>query len=101
MTDNGNGTTIPAIRAMLLDIAGDLDVIAPVAAARIRECVDLMYRRPAVRNAPPSARELTGGLILSIRAYAQLHPSMTEADIGHVFDVNQGRVSEALHGKRT
>lgn len=37
----------------------------------------------------------------AIRRYAAHHQGMTQLEIGRVFNVNQGRVSEALRGFRT
>jgi len=44
---------------------------------------------------------MTPDLAEEIREYAQANPGMSHQAIGEVFNVNHGRVSEAIIGKRT
>lgn len=61
---------------------------------------DELRRRAPVRRAPASAATMTPQLRADIRRYASDHPTETFADIGRVFNVNAGRVSETMAGYR-
>jgi hypothetical protein len=98
--DEFRGTTIPDIRVRLLDIAGDIEDSLPLAAVRIRECVQDMYRRKAIRQTRARQPAPTDEERAEIREYAAAHPDMSEWEIGKHFGRNQGRISEALHGFR-
>ena len=67
---------------------------------RLRELAEELWRRPIARRAPAESRYFTDDLADKIRAYAKQHPDHTYAAIGLAFNVNQGRVSEAIAGKR-
>lgn len=57
-------------------------------------------RRKPVRRAPPSSTPMTPKLEVQIRAFARANPTWSFAKIGEHFNVNGGRVSEAVRGKR-
>lgn len=57
----------------------------------------LTSRAPKYPPARSRRRSLTPELAVDIRAYKAKHPEMSCVDIGAVFNVNGGRVSEALH----
>lgn len=86
--------TIPEIRARLHELA-DLHGIP-----KLHVLADATKRRPPVRKAPAKRRSLTPALEMLIRAFASAHPTAGYPDIADHFGVNQGRVSEALAGKR-
>jgi hypothetical protein len=86
---------IPEIRDRLLQIA---------AMHRIPEIERLAHqltRRAPKRMAPRSSEAMTDEKAAGIRQFARDNPTMTQVDIGRHFNVNQGRVSEALRGFRT
>jgi xanthine dehydrogenase iron-sulfur cluster and FAD-binding subunit A len=93
--------TIPEIRALLHALADNLDKI-PVeeAKAQLRILAEATRRRRPVRMAPPRRKGLTPARVADIQAYAAAHPKAGYPDIADHFGVNQGRVSEALAGKR-
>lgn len=93
---------IPEIRKELLDIAGILEAaIGPCdLAARVRGLEKELYRRPPVRKSKPQQRSLTPALRAEIKQYAEAFPDETYMTIGRVFNVNSGRVSEAVAGHR-
>lgn len=67
----------------------------------IADALDLMYRDYSLgRKAPKQSAPITEGVKRSILIYAQSHPKMTQQDIATMFNVNAGRVSEILTGKR-
>lgn len=93
--------TIPQLREELTDIAIRLraEQQGPLADA-IDEIVQNMHRRKSVRRAPAKQRALTEELRERIRTYAALNPSRTYMEIAGEFNVNSGRVSEAVAGYR-
>ena len=93
--------TIPEVRDWLLSIANSCAVKGLVDEARgIRTAVEELKRRPAVRVSRTKADHSTRKLRAEIRAYAAAHPDMLNREIGQVFNVDSGRVSEALAGFR-
>jgi len=94
--------TIPECRNALLAIAASL-AIKPNCddeVRGIRLIVKELWRRPAVRQSRAKADPATRKLRAEIRAYAKAHPEMLNREIGLVFNVDSGRVSEALAGFR-
>jgi hypothetical protein len=66
----------------------------------IAEVADAMYRRSATRRAGTRSPRVTAEMAEEIRQYAAAHPDAHQQDIANHFNVNVGRVSEALHGDR-
>lgn len=89
-----NRRTIPEIRAEMFEHA---DRATP---AQIRGWAEELKRRPPVKRASPRARGVTPELAERVRLYALAHPTTPNRDIGHHFDIDGGRVSEILAGKR-
>jgi hypothetical protein len=85
---------IPEVRARLVELADE------TGNDELRDLAAHLYRRPAVRRAMPRSRPMTPELEAEIRSYADRHPRATLAQIASAWDVNPGRVSEALGGKR-
>lgn len=87
---------IPEIQEKLIEKAlhyNDQDLM--------RLALELSRRKP-ISKAPPSSAPMTPKLRWQIQVYARvMPPTLTQMDIAKVFNVSQGRVSEALHGKRT
>lgn len=82
-----------------------LEVIASMAdketAARIRQVIRrYMYRDPFVRKAKPQSSGITPELIARIKKTADGNPKMPLQRIAEIYNVNVGRVSEVLNGKR-
>lgn len=61
----------------------------------------LSRRRRRRAAAPPDSKPMTPVLRAQIQAFALANPLMTQAAIASRFNVNPGRVSEALIGVRT
>lgn len=57
----------------------------------------MVRRKPKHRVAKATRRSLTPELAAEIREYKRLHPTMANRDVGEVFNVDGGRVSEAIH----
>ena len=85
----------------LPDIATELRQLAEKhSLPRLTELAENMARRKRAVKAPSVSKKVTPEMADAIRAYKKLHPDVTQLQIGVVFGVNQGRVSEVLHGKR-
>ncbi len=81
--------TIPEIRQRLYEIAIELNALA-----------DETRREFHGRRVPTTSKAMTTERTEAIREYAGAHPERSEHEIAVLFGVNQGRVSEALFGKR-
>ena len=101
---------IPEVREEMRAIARTMRTIAGgqgtardlvAQAIRLEGLVEELERRRADRRAPVGSDPITPELQEEIRAFAALHPTWSQADIGAQFNVNAGRVSEALKGRRT
>jgi hypothetical protein len=88
------------LQEMAVNLAMDAEELQ-AKARNIRTYVAELYRRPAVRRAPHTRAKVTPELKRQIKAYAADHPRMHMATIGRRFNVDGGRVSEILGGKRT
>lgn len=95
--------TIPEVRTRLDEIADGL--VGTDLGKELRVLAAELWRRRSPRSTTVNerirSRSLTPELAASIRSYAAAHADETEHEIGIKFGVNQGRVSEALYGKRT
>lgn len=87
-------TPIPEVRVRLHELADQHGL------PELHELAEATRRRPAVRRAAPQSRPMTPELQAEIRSYAAKHPRATLARIADALEVNPGRVSEALNGKR-
>lgn len=89
---------IPAARQLLRDALIHTAPGSPVA-DRINQALAKMTRKPSQRRrAPANSVEMTASLCREIRAYSNAAPRATLQDIATRFNVNIGRVSEALNG---
>ena len=89
---------IPEIQKRMTVLAEEMQNLA-------REMVDLAdelkRRKPVKPRAKPSSRKMTPELAQEIRDTAKGFPKMSHAMIAVIHNVNPGRVSEALAGKRS
>lgn len=70
-------------------------------ADEVRDVVsNLLTRDKPIRKAPPKSARLTPKLKAEIRAYAKMFPKKPIHEIAIRFEVNPGRVSEVLNGKK-
>lgn len=80
---------LPEVEARLSQIASE-----------IAELSRHIARRSPMKRAPRASAKVTAELRRQIREFAKTHPDWTQLRIGQKFNVNQGRVSEAMRGKR-
>lgn len=67
----------------------------------LNDLADEIGRRPAVQRAPTTSAPMTDTLKAQIRKVKAAEPHLSYAEIGRLLNVNPGRVSETLRGKRT
>lgn len=91
---------IPDIAIGLFSTALDPRLPADLSERLNTYAAELRRRNNGERRRPQSAT-FTPELAAQIRAYHAANPNLTQAAIARHFNVNNGRVSEALHGKRT
>jgi len=95
--------TIPEIRRRLHELADELAAGmrgGREMSAELRRLAEATRRRPAPRVAPIKSHPATAQTSEEIRKLAKFLPNASQAEIAHEFNVNPGRVSEALRGKR-
>ena len=85
---------IPEIRKRLLAIAANLGNV------EIASLANELVRRPPVRRSKVSSQPMTPAIKRAIRHYARRHPNASQTEIARHFNVNPGRVSEAINGYR-
>jgi hypothetical protein len=86
-----NKRTIPQIRKRLRELADEHSL------DELHDIADELYRNAPVTRAPRSSAPITPALAAKIRAYQAKNPTLHQRDIAHKFNVNPGRVSEALN----
>lgn len=67
---------------------------------RLAELANELYRRRGRRNSPVISRKITDELEAQIKSYIRLHPSQSQMQVARHFNVNAGRISEIVRGKR-
>ena len=85
-----NKRGIPEIRDRLYELADELGV------DELRQLADETYRRSPKKRARTRSPKLTPAMAARIRQYSRENPDAHQQDIATVFDLNHGRVSEAL-----
>ena len=84
---------IPEVRDLLHELAEDWGI------PELHMIAGTMHRRPPVKKVGPSSQPASPELGQQIRSYADRHPQEPQSAIAAHFNVNAGRVSEALNGK--
>lgn len=98
-----NKLTIPEIREQLWALATESRELAErqaQIAARVYALSNELFRRPSVKKAGPRSARITPVLRARVREFVANNPNMANRDIGRVFNIDGGRVSEILAGKR-
>lgn len=90
---------LPEIADALREIAESKKCHKKIAAKLVELAAEIRRRRPVKRGPVISAR-MTEKLAREIKYYALAHPDLTQIEVGRVFNVNPGRVSEVMRGKR-
>lgn len=94
--------TIPEIREEMLELSHEAEAITKrlkVIAKRIAVLAEETRRRSYDR-APNTSKRITEDVKRSVRIHANQHPNASHQEIAEAHNVNIGRISEILHGKR-
>lgn len=67
---------------------------------RLAELAEATKRRSPKSKAPTKSATMTPEMAAEIRAVKKANPSLSQMEIARQFNVNPGRVSEALRGKK-
>ena len=90
-----NRMNIPEIRERLKQISQERDI------PELAELADQLRRRYHGRAARKVSETVTPELELRVRQLHVLFPDLAQHKIGELLNLNSGRVSEILRGKRT
>ena len=90
---------IPRARE-IIELAVQMLDLGDPARAMLQVALPMLTREVPVRRASIQKRKMTARLKTQICAYARQNPAAHLSDIAVHFNVNQGRVSEVLNGKR-
>jgi hypothetical protein len=85
---------LPEVASRLRELAIKLDC------DELDELADEIARRSPRQRAPITSAPMTDALRAHIRALKAAKPDLSQVEIGRRFNLNPGRVSEALRGKR-
>lgn len=92
---------IPAVASRIKEIAVIVQDEFPAVAIELTElAAELRRRSPTGPRAPATSTPMTPELADEIREFSEENPGMSQQDVGVVFNVNHGRISEVLKGKR-
>ena len=86
-----NKRSIPEIRARLRELPEELGV------EELHDLADETHRNSPVKRAANRSAPLTPELAEAIRAYVAKFPKLHQRDVAQRFNVNPGRVSEAMN----
>lgn len=95
-------SNIPAARKRIIAIAAQMRGLANEATRLVEELHEaegMMHKNFTKPKAPATSTAMTPELADAIWYYAKANPKATQHDIGAIFNVNPGRVSEALSGR--
>ena len=85
---------LPEVATRLRELATDLG------SDELNDLADEIGRRPPRQRAPKTSVPMTDSLKDQIKAMKAAEPNLSQAEIGRRLNLNPGRVSEALRGKR-
>ncbi|RED16722.1 hypothetical protein [Parasphingopyxis lamellibrachiae] len=88
-----NKRSIPEIRARMREIADEYEI------EELHDLADETYRNSPVKRASRKSASLTPELAEKIRAFVAKNPKLHQRDVAQKFNVNPGRVSEALNNQ--
>ena len=94
--------TIPQIREEVQQLTAESTQLARRQVqinARLNALMQETYRRSYTRT-PVKNKRITAVIRASVRAMAAANPDASHQEIADVHNINPGRVSEILHGKR-
>lgn len=90
---------LPEVRTSLVELSQD-NRLPEELSVKLKWLASEISRRSPTKRAAPRSTRVTPELKSQIRDYAHKHPMLSQSEIGNKFNVNPGRVSEALRGFR-
>lgn len=87
---------LPEVQEELIKVAQQITKLN----RRIRELSSHIARRRPIKVAPVSSAKITPEIIEGVKLMSTQHPDWPQTKIGKKFNINAGRVSEILRGKR-
>jgi hypothetical protein len=91
---------VPEIAGGMREIAQEIEGDYPDQSGELFELADELRRRSPGPRARVTSTPMRSELAQEIRGYADANPGMSHQAIAEQFNVNHGRVSEAINGKR-
>lgn len=91
---------IPEVANRMREIAEQIQGDYPTESDELFQLAGELRRRFSGPRAPASSTPMTPELAEEIRDFVDANPTMSHQAIAEVFNVNHGRVSEAIKGKR-
>lgn len=85
---------LPQVAARLVELSDELEC------PELAELAGEIGRRPSGGRAPATSQSMTPALAKNIRQIKAANPDLSQAKIASMLNINPGRVSEALKGKR-
>lgn len=93
---------IPEVAKRIREISEQISGSFPDEATELAQLADELRRRsPTLPRAPATSTPMTPELAEEIREFSEANPRTSHQDIAVIFNVNHGRVSEVISGKRT
>jgi predicted XRE-type DNA-binding protein len=86
-----NKRSIPEIRVRLRELADQYEI------PELHDLANETYRSPPIKRAANQSAHLTPQLAEDIRHYVAQNPTLHQRDVAQRFNVNPGRISEALN----
>jgi hypothetical protein len=91
---------IPEVAVRIRQIAEQIERYDPILAKELLTLADELKRRPPSVRSTVTSSHITPKLISEIQQFSEENPLLSYQTIAKKFNVNPGRVSEALRGKR-
>ena len=86
-----NHLSIPQARALLHDLANQHGI------QDLHDIANALYRRNIKgKRAPVTSTKVTPALVADIRSHVRQHPNDSNQKIANLFNVNPGRITDAL-----
>ena len=85
---------LPEVATRLRELAEELDC------EELNDLADEIGRRPSGQRAPRRSAPMIDALRQEIKDMKEAEPDLSHAEIGRRLNINPGRVSETLKGKR-
>lgn len=85
---------LPQVAKRLTELSEELDC------PELANLASEIGRRPSGGRAPATSQSMTPALAKKIKQIKAANPDLSQAKIANMLNINPGRVSEALKGKR-